>query len=126
MNLMEEILVYLASLNIGVIGQTLFRSRMPSDVQEGTLLINLMPLEISPDAKKYCYGSLQIVCRSANEDVAVNKANSIINAIGEGQINLPNFKILKFKANHLPLPYPKSPGGLIEASVNFDINFVIK
>lgn len=126
MNWQEELLQHLEFIGIGSIGIDLFRSHLPDEVLSGTLLLTLMPIDIDQHAANYCRGSIQIVCRDPSEDAAVDKANSVINAIGVGSFELDSIKVIKLKAKHLPLPYPRSAGGLVEASVNFDINFVIK
>lgn len=126
MDWIEQLLAHLQALGLGEVGVNLFRHKMPAPVESGLLVVTLMPIEVHPDARQYYSGTVQIIARARTVDGATQKANSVIDAIGDEIIDLETVKIVHLRPRHLPLPFPSSEGDLVEASVNFDIKFLTK
>lgn len=120
MNL-QAILQYIQDQGHGTIGTDLFREHMP-DYQQAVLITSQVPIQIDPYTC-LCRGSIQVIARSIDEDLASNKAKQISSALRVSGVDIGDMHIYHMFPRNEPLVYPRSEGDLIEASVNVDISY---
>lgn len=121
MILTKTIVAYLHDRGHGEPGLDLFYGFMPHQVTAGSVVLARSAIEIEPytGIRK---GTFQVVTRDATSDLAYNKAAAIAKVLRlEGAvIGALSFKFILPK--HDPLVYPRSDGGLFEASVNYQFS----
>lgn len=115
-------------------GSNLFLDRIPDNCAEGVLIrLPLAGIQINHYLPGYYKGSyLQIIVRSPYNASGMVIANAVSNllTIYNTTYTDPNTNAFLMQVNHifpkhLPIVFPRSPGNLIEFSINFDTNYVM-
>lgn len=124
MNL-QPILEHLAGLNLGVRGTNLFRYSMPESVDEGVMLTAQTPQSLNPYIPGKYSGDFQLIARGTDVDEVRQRAEVFMQALTLRGTTLGGMKFFYIQPRHAPLLYPMSDGHYIEASVNFECQYVI-
>lgn len=134
---LEQLATRLQTAGLGTLGSTLFANYMPPTITRGAVLLP----SLSGDPINWELGnawrnntSFQLIVRETVENfesgyiwtkqlieaLTVN-TNTILAALGSA----PQLNVIHIRPKHDIITYPRSPGGLMEFSVNFDTAFVI-
>lgn len=118
MNLEKAVCQFLHEKGAGVPGKTLFYGHMPHQIKSGVVVLVRVPPNDDPYTR-IRKGTFQVVVRDEIRDAAYDKAVSIkkLLRLEGGVVGGMSFKFILPK--HDPLVYPRSDGGLFEASVNY-------
>ena len=106
----------------GTIGVNLFRVSMPDSVSSGLLVVSQSPISINQYSKVRS-GRFQVVARSQDPDLALTKAKSAAETLRVQGLELEGVRVYFMNPENEPLVYPKSQGGLFEASVNIEFSY---
>lgn len=124
---LEDLAQRLVDAGIGTLAVDLFIYAMPPEVNRGVLLHSGLSADtLSYELPGYRPGaSFQLIVRNTTYpdgfrliDAAVAAATILRPTM------LGSYRINYLRARHDPLVYPRSDGGGLEFSVNFDVNFV--
>lgn len=112
---------YLRDIGQGELGNTLFYGFMPHQIPTGSVVLCRTPIE--EDAYTGLRkGTFQVVTRDATADLAYNKAAAIRRVLRLEGADIGNVSFKFILPRHDPLVYPRSDGGLFEASVNYQFS----
>lgn len=134
---LEGLAALLQDANLGKPGVDLFCYYMPDDVRQGIVLrIGLIGSPIDHELPGYRpQGTFQLITRAQTFDKAFDLAEAaaavltLVNEpLGTAATNgeaVSAYHVNYSRARHEPIVYPRSAGGNLEASINFDINYVV-
>lgn len=109
----------------GVDPDTITINSMPSDVQEGAVLLTgYRGMSVDPELPGFHRGPMQLIVRSRLSKRAEEIALTLSDVLTINEQVIADNTFHYVRPLHLPVPFPKSNGDYYEASVNFDICFV--
>lgn len=125
----------LESENVGRVDdpdRSIFLFHMNSDVKKGVVLVT--PLTGTPRDEElpgFVKGSFQVIVRDQKHEDGYDRCLAVIEALTvKEQIDLflkgsanpsDTVRVLRCHARHEPASFPRSPGGHVEWSLNFDV-----
>lgn len=123
----------LADADLGVVGETIFQEHMPSGVDEGILLkIPLGGTPMDHELPGYYRGQLQVIVRSTSHETGESLSRQVMDLLTTQETRDYTdeddefaMRVNLMLPDTLPLRFPRSDGGYIEWSINFDCSFVL-
>jgi hypothetical protein len=129
MLVMEQVANLLVAAGLGTLGKDLFVHGMPESVPAGLVVLNRVAAnDIDYDLPAWRRDGFQVVARHGSPLEAEKLARRVMAALHfhgwrqlapAGAMTVPT-DVLFIRPRHEPIVYPRSPGDLHEASVNFD------
>lgn len=126
----EHVVEWLRTLNMGVIGKTLFAQAMPSDCVNGIVVLSpVAPPDIDWELPGHYRGRMQIIVRATTYNAGYEKANAIFHSLNKDQSwwkissgipSIPPATISRFKPRHPPIAFGLNEANVREFSLNFD------
>jgi hypothetical protein len=116
---------YLQTQGYGTIGTNIFVNAMPAD-KTGILLLNdVWGIVYDPYLPGYYKGSFFAVVRGKNTQTVSDTAEGLFETLKfEQQKIMGNVKVNFCYPHYTPIIYQRSDGGLMEASIKYDINYI--
>lgn len=110
-----------------VIGQDLFRFSLPAQVSTGVVVMSEGP-GAAPDheIRGRHRARFQVISRSSDYETATARADELYNLLFiDARTQIGTMTVESSLPKHLPLPYKRGDGDLVEVSINFDILFFL-
>lgn len=107
--------------------ESVFMYHMGDEVKEGILLLDPPSgAPIDPDLPGYRKTGFQVVIRASEHLAGETQAQKVSDALSiERRMNMSRIDVNYVRPRHEPIRFPKSGGGRLEFSINFDACYVI-
>ena len=116
---------FLQDEGFGEAGEDIFAFFMPADKEGLLLLPSQMPIREDRYAPDKRTGDFRLIARAEDWDTPARLLTEVSAALrGEG-LTIGNMRFFYIQPSGEPLIYPKSDGDLVEASVSYNVSYVL-